>query len=125
MDEVTAVLRADDERYRAMREGDLAMLDALLADDLAYTHSSGSCDNKREYLAALASGRFRYFETRTDDVQVRIYGACAVMLGRARLRAMVDGAERMLDNRFLSVWTHADAIWRMAAWASSPIPDGR
>lgn len=124
MDDETCLLQTDAARYRAMREGDLATLDALLADDLAYTHSSGSCDNKREYLAALASGRFRYFETRTEDVQVRIYGACAVMLGRARLRAIVDGAERLLDNRFLSVWTHSDAIWRMAAWASSPIPDG-
>lgn len=124
MDERTSILQADAERYSAMREGDLMRLDALLADDLTYTHSSGSCDNKREYLAAMASGRFRYLEIRTSDVQVRIHGAVAVMVGRARFRAMVDDVERLLDNRFLSVWTRSGASWQMAAWASSPIPGG-
>ena len=124
MDDETAVLQADAERYRAMREGDLEMLETLLADDLAYTHSYGACDSKPEYLAAMASGRFRYLETLTDQVQVRFYGTAAVMLGRARFRAMVDGVERRLDNRFLSVWTHVDDRWQMAAWSSSPIPAG-
>lgn len=122
MGDKATVLKADAERYRAMREGDLELLATLLADDLAYTHSYGACDSKPEYLAAMASGRFRYLETRTDEVQVRFYGPAAVMLGRARFRAMVDGVERRLDNRFLSVWTQANGRWRMAAWSSSPIP---
>lgn len=125
MDDQTTILDADAERYRAMRDGDLERLAALLADDLAYTHSSGVCDDKREYLAAMASGRFRYLQTETEQVQVRIYGAAAVMLGRARFHAIVDGVERRQDNRFLSVWTRADRGWRMAAWSSSPIPAGR
>lgn len=122
MDDATAVLQADAERYRAMRAGDLKQLGSLLADDLAYTHSSGNCDSKPEYLAAMAGGRFRYLDTETEQVQVRFYGACAVMLGRARFHAMIDGTERWLDNRFLSVWTRGDRGWQMAAWSSSPIP---
>ena len=122
MDDETTLLAADGDRYRAMREGDLERLASLLAEDLAYTHSSGVCDSKREYLTAMAGGRFRYLETQTEQVQVRIYGEAAVMLGRARFHAMGDGTERWLDNRFLSVWTRADRGWRMAAWSSSPIP---
>lgn len=122
MDDTNAVLQADAQRYQAMREGDLERLGSLLAGDLAYTHSSGVCDSKSEYLAAMASGRFRYLETETEQVQVRFYGDCAVMLGRSRFHAMVDGVERWLDNRFLSVWTRADSGWQMAAWSSSPIP---
>lgn len=125
MDDTQGVLQADVQRYSAMRAGDLEQLGSLLADDLAYTHSSGACDSKPEYLAAMASGRFRYLETETEQVQVRFYGACAVMLGRSRFHAMVDGVERWLDNRFLSVWTRSASGWRMAAWSSSPIPGPR
>ncbi|HMO45171.1 MAG TPA: nuclear transport factor 2 family protein [Rubrivivax sp.] len=124
MDDQAAILDADARRYRAMRDGDLDRLAALLAEDLAYTHSSGVCDDKGQYLASMASGRFRYLQTATEEVEVRIYGAAAVMLGRARFHAIVDGAERRLDNRFLSVWTRAAEGWQMAAWSSSPIPAG-
>ena len=34
------VLSADDRRFGAMRSGDWATLDALLADDLTYVHST-------------------------------------------------------------------------------------
>ena len=125
MDEASAVLKADAERCQAMLEGNLERLRLLLADDLAYTHSSGACDGKHDYLAAVASGRFRYLAIDTEQVQLRFYGACAVMLGRARFHAVVDGIERRLDNRFLSVWTPGDSGWQMAAWSSSPIPPER
>lgn len=125
MDELNAVLRADGDRYRAMREGDMTALESLLADDLSYTHSSGACDDKRGYLAAMASGRFRYLETTTEDATLRLHGQVVLMHGRAIFRATIDGVERLLDNRFLSVWTHSGASWQMSAWASTPIPNSR
>lgn len=125
MDERAEVLKADAARYSAMRAGDLVALEALLADDLTYTHSSALSESKRQYLASLAGGRFRYLETDTQDVTVRLYEKVALMEGRARLRAVVDGVERLLDNRFLSAWTRHAAGWRMSAWASTPIPAAR
>ena len=125
MDDIAALIDADGERYRAMREADLVALERLLSADLVYTHSSALCESKNEYLASMASGRFRYLDTQTTEVSVRVYGDAAVMNGRCRFHAIVDGVERILGNRFLSVWVR-DAIdvsrWRMAAWASTPIP---
>ena len=40
------VLAAEDERYRAMVDGDLDALDRLLADEASYAHSSGVRDTK-------------------------------------------------------------------------------
>lgn len=54
MDDETCLLQTDAARYRAMREGDLATLDALLADDLAYTHSSGSLPGDGRWCGTLA-----------------------------------------------------------------------
>src|SRR4051812_38731834 len=55
-DDVQAVLDAEDRRYRAMVEGDLVALDALLAPGMSYAHSSGRRESKDEYLGRLRSG---------------------------------------------------------------------
>jgi ketosteroid isomerase-like protein len=125
MDDVAVILDADAQRYRAMMECDFDALDRLLADDLSYTHSTALCDDKPAYLAALASGRYQYLDVQTSDLAVKVYGRAAVMHGRSRFMAVVDGNERILNSRFLSVWKNDGAGWRMAAWASTPIPSNR
>src|SRR2546425_10353447 len=54
------VLRADDRRFEAMRKGDWAALDAALADDLTYVHSSARLESKAEHLANLRAGKPHY-----------------------------------------------------------------
>ena len=120
--DIAAIEQADQARYQAMVNADLAALAALLADDLSYTHSSALNENRAQYLASVASGRFRYLGVQRSDLEVRLLGDSAFMHGRAILHAVVDGTERQLDNRFLSVWTRRAGHWQMAAWASTPIP---
>ena len=43
------VLKADDRRFEAMRKGDWAALDAALADDLTYVHSTARLESKAEH----------------------------------------------------------------------------
>ncbi|NDZ17524.1 nuclear transport factor 2 family protein [Variovorax sp. WS11] len=117
------VLRADDARYEAMVNGDLAALDLLLSPELTYTHSSAHCESKKEYMASLSGGRVRYQATQRDEVSVRIRGEAAILEGHVVLLATVDGVPRRLDNRFLSVWLRRDHSWQMLAWASTPLPD--
>lgn len=125
MDEpsITAVLQADGRRYRAMLEGDVQALERLLDDDLIYTHSSALREGKHEYLASLSSGRFKYLNVAQQEVRVALHGDLAVMDGKVVLSARVEGAERRLDNRFLSVWRLGTSGWQMLAWASTPIPE--
>lgn len=117
-----AIVRSDDDRYRAMLDGDIAALDRMLSNDLSYTHSSARCESKAEYLDSLKSGRVRYLHAQRDGAQLRVYGDVAVMNGTVLLKAVVDGAARVLDNRFLSVWKREISGWKMVAWASTPIP---
>ncbi|MGO4155243.1 nuclear transport factor 2 family protein [Cupriavidus sp. YAF13] len=119
---VTQLKLADEARYRAMLTGDIAALEGLLADELSYTHSSALREGKQAYLASLASGRVRYLDACLSDVEQNIYDDMAVMQGKAVIEAVVDGAERTLDNRFLSVWKHTSGGWQMVAWASTPVP---
>ena len=54
------VLRADDGRFEAMRKGDWAGLDAALADDLIYVHSTARQESKAEHIANLRAGKPNY-----------------------------------------------------------------
>ena len=44
------VIDLDKKRMRAMADKDIATLDALLADDLVYTHSSARLDAKQSLI---------------------------------------------------------------------------
>ncbi|WP_242405249.1 nuclear transport factor 2 family protein [Cupriavidus taiwanensis] len=122
MEDLAALRQADAARYRAMLAGDIAGLEGLLADELSYTHSSALREDKQAYLASLRSGRVRYLQASVREVGQEIYNDIAVMEGKALLVAVVDGVERTLDNRFLSVWKRQEGAWQMLAWASTPIP---
>src|SRR2546427_9768879 len=54
------VLRADDRRFEAMRRGDWAALDAALADELTYVHSTARLESKTEHIANLRAGKPHY-----------------------------------------------------------------
>ena len=54
------ILALEDERYAAMCSGDFAALEAMLHDELLYTHSSGLTDTKVTWLASLRSGKTNY-----------------------------------------------------------------
>ena len=51
------VLRADDNRFEAMRKGDWDALDAALADDLTYVHSTARLESKAEHVGNLRATR--------------------------------------------------------------------
>src|SRR5438045_9544189 len=62
------VVRAEGARFAAMKSRDFAALDTLLADDLAYTHSSGETDTKTSLVAALREGRLVYVAIAPRDL---------------------------------------------------------
>jgi hypothetical protein len=47
------ILALEDKRYAAMCSGDFGALEAMLHDELLYTHSSGLTDTKATWLASL------------------------------------------------------------------------
>jgi ketosteroid isomerase-like protein len=114
------VLAAEDRRYQAMRDGDLAALDELCADELSYTHSSGSRDTKAEFLAKVGSGHYVYLSIDHPVERVGVYGDTAVVVGRMAAELEVQGTPKTLDNFALAVWTRTSGAWRLVAYAPTP-----
>ncbi len=105
----------EDRRYRAMIDGDTAVLDELCSDDLIYTHSKGDHDDKRSYLHKVGSRYFTYIEITHPADRVPIVG------GGARHRqddAKVSVVGRIVhvDNRYLAVWVREHFGWKFVAY---------
>jgi len=117
-----AVLAADDRRYQAMIDADLAALDELCADELSYAHSSGARDTKSEYLEKVRSGYYVYQRIDHPVERVEVVGDAAIVVGRMTADLLVQGTPKSIDNLALAVWTRASGGWRLLAYAPTTLP---
>jgi hypothetical protein len=117
-----AVLAAEDRRYRAMVETDLATLDLLLDDRVSYAHSSGVRDTKAEYLEKIESGYYDYARIDHPVERVDVVGDTALVVGRMTADLTVQGRPKTLDVLALAVWTRATGDWQLIGYASTPLP---
>jgi ketosteroid isomerase-like protein len=116
------VQAADAERVRALLANDIAALEALLGDDLAYVHSNGMLDTKASYIDSLRSGVSRYLTMDMSDVSVRALGEdVAVINAKFNARVQVRGGEVNPKPRVLIVYARRNGRWQMVAWQSTPI----
>jgi len=119
-----SVLAADDQRFAAMMRADTAALRTRLADDLAYTHTTGARQNKAEFLCTLASGQLRYRSIAPSERTVRFLGAeGAVVGGRSKMRVESGGQVLVFAIRYLAVYRKVAGEWQLVAWQSTRLPD--
>jgi ketosteroid isomerase-like protein len=113
------VLRADDRRFEAMRKGDWAALDAALADELTYVHSSARLESKAEHIANLRAGKPHYRGIAPRDRKARVRGDVGIVNGVSDMHVERDGKENRFTVRYLAVYAKSGADWQMIAWQST------
>ena len=118
-----AVLGADDRRFEAMRQGDWAALDAALADDLTYVHSTARLESKAEHIANLRAGKPHYRGNAPRDRRARVAGDIGVVNGVSEMHVENSGKEQFFTVRYLAVYEKSGPSWRMIAWQSTRVPD--
>jgi hypothetical protein len=116
------ILTLEDRRYAAMTGADWPALEALLHDQLVYTHSSGVVDDKASWLGAMKSGKTRYRSVKRSDERVRIFGEVALVTGKGQMEVELNGQPRTLRLMYLNAWARTPAGWRFVAWQSAPQP---
>ena len=121
-DTIAAIRELENRRYAAMCKPDATALEALLADSLVYTHSTGAADTHASYMDGFRSGKWRYRKIERTLENIQAHGECAIVTGQVRIDILVDGAPKTLNSRFTNVWVNGPQGWQMAAWQSTPVP---
>ncbi|MBO0710184.1 MAG: nuclear transport factor 2 family protein [Acetobacteraceae bacterium] len=113
------IIELDGRRMKAMAEKDVATLNALLADDLVYTHSSARLDTKQSLIGAMQSGATVYTAVKPSDVKAQDLGDSVVLTGIARIEVVSGGKPNAFSVRFTDVYANRGGQWQMVAWQST------
>jgi ketosteroid isomerase-like protein len=117
------VLQADDRRFEAMRKEDWSALEASLADDLTYVHSTARQETKAEHVANLKARKPQYRGIAPRDRKVRVIGDVGLVNGTSEMHVENAGKEQRFTVRYLAVYAKTGGQWRMTAWQSTRVPD--
>jgi len=117
------IIDLDRQRMEAMAKKDIATLNALLSDDLVYTHSSARLDTKQSLIGAMESGATVYTSVVPSDVVAQDLGDAVVLTGVARISVTSNGNPINFGVRFTDVYANKGGQWQMVAWQSTRLPD--
>jgi len=111
---IEEIIRGNLEKFNAAaKAGDAAALNALLAEELTFGHSSAKFESKAECVAALVKTKPTYTHR---DVKVRVYGNTAVVDMNMRIEP------QGFDIAVLQVWAKKGKDWLMVARHSTRLP---
>jgi ketosteroid isomerase-like protein len=117
------IIDLDKKRMDAMARQDIATLNALLADDLVYTHSSARVDTKQSLIGAMESGATVYTAVEPSGVVAQDLGTAVVLTGAARISVTSSGNPINFGVRFTDVYVNKGGEWQMVAWQSTRLPE--
>ena len=116
------IIDLDKKRMTAMAQKDVATLNALLADELVYTHSSARLDTKRSLIDAMMSGATVYTGIEPSDVKAQDLGDAVVLTGIAQIKVVSNGTPNAFGVRFTDVYAKRNGGWQMVTWQSTRLP---
>jgi ketosteroid isomerase-like protein len=117
------IIDLDQKRMHAMAQKDIMALNAMLSDDLVYTHSSARVDTKQSLIGAMESGATVYTAVVPSDVKAQDLGDAVVLTGVARISVMSRGNPNTFSVRFTDVYANKGGQWQMVTWQSTRLPE--
>src|SRR5258708_82730 len=116
------IVDLDRKRMQAMAAKDVVTLEAVLADDLVYTHSSARLDTKQSLIGAMVSGAALYTGVEPSGGKAQDLGAPVVLTGVAEIKVVSNGTANAFGVRFTDVYARRDGRWQMVTWQSTRLP---
>lgn len=123
------VVKAVDKFYDAFVAGDIATVERMTADDYLQTDVNGKVQDKAAWLAEyyrpmverMKAGQFKWEIFGRDDIQVRLFGNVAVLIGRTKLKG--TGGAKLRELRFTQVWVKRNGEWQRAVFHNAWLPE--
>lgn len=117
---IEAIRALERDRFRAMVDGDVPLLNQLLSDSVSFVHSNGKRETKRQFIDAISAGhrRYRQIEVQSQDVVTVGRDAC-VVTGRALLEMEANNGALLFPIAYTAIQAHEEGHWRLVAWQAT------
>jgi hypothetical protein len=115
----TEVRQAQRERFEAMTKQDVAALDTLLDDEMAFVSTSADLQSKPQFIGMIRKQTLVYESIAPVDVKVRVYDGLALATGRAQMRVRNAAGVSSFGIRFTEVYLRRDGQWLLTAWETT------
>ena len=120
---VEAELRTLNNRVVEMQvRHDVKTADQLLADEYIFVQADGQVTNKSQNMAVIGSPEFICESLTTSDVEVRVYGDTALVMGRASMKATFKQQDVGGEFRYIDVWVKRRGAWQNVMSQATRLP---
>jgi ketosteroid isomerase-like protein len=110
-----AVRKAIDDLTKAMMAADKAKLEALVADQLSYGHSSGKVESKAEFVGVIAGKKTIYKTITLTEPTVSVVGNSAIARHIFAAEVEADGKPSSPKIGVMQVWAKDGGSWKLLA----------
>ncbi|HTA18926.1 MAG TPA: nuclear transport factor 2 family protein, partial [Polyangia bacterium] len=77
---------------------------------------------KAQLLDDLKTGKLQFKKIEPGELQIRVYGATAIINGTAKFSVVSNGEAKDINLRFTDVWVDHAGRWQLVAWQSTKLP---
>jgi ketosteroid isomerase-like protein len=106
-------------RRDAITRGDVAAVASFLADEFHYAHINGMVEDRAAFLQRTTEQPNLITFTTATELNVSVRSGYALMTGKSH----IETPELTVDTLFLAVWEPGRDDWKLAAYASTPLPN--
>ena len=119
----TELLRLEKEGVTAIVAGNLKALGDFFAPDWKMVSSDATMMNREQLFGAMAAGLLKFASYEQSELEVRVYGDAAVVIGTGKSKGEWKGESFGTKERFTDVFIRHDGKWRCVSTHTSNFPD--
>jgi hypothetical protein len=114
---IEAIRALERDRFRAMVDGDVPLLNQLLSESVSYVHTNGKRETKQQFIDSISNGhrRYRQIEVQSQDVVPVGSGTC-VVTGRALIEMEANNGALLFPIAYTAIQAQEGGHWRLVAW---------
>lgn len=116
------LIEMEREWARAIIAGDAEKIRRILAPEIVLTTPEGTVLNREDDLAELAKGEFKADVFEPGDMNVKLYGICAVVTGHTTVKGKYKGKDVEDQFRWTDTFVKRKGKWQIVASQATAIP---
>ena len=117
--------KMEEQMTELLAKNDIDALLPLLSTDWKLVLADGNMMTRTQLSDLIKSGKLRFSADRVDEMDVRLYGDAAVIIGITSSRGAWEGSEFSGRDRFTDIFVRKDGKWICVSSHSSDLANSQ